>query len=84
MSHIEAKDDGSHLVRTTYSVLLDTKGQSTVEYALVLFAFLAIVVALSRVVSYAGDGRLYATIIGSGSHSLEGDVLSVFQDVLLY
>lgn len=84
MSHMEAKDYGSHDVQTTCGVLFDTKGQSTVEYALVLFAFLAIVVALSRVVSYAGDGRLYATIIGSGSHSLEGDVLSVFQDVLLY
>ena len=84
MSHVEAKDDGSHLVQATRGVLYDAKGQSTVEYALVLFAFLAIVVALSRVVSYAGDGRLYTTIIGSGSHSLESDVLSVFQDVLLY
>ena len=84
MSHMEAKDDESHLVQTTCGVLFDTKGQSTVEYALVLFAFLAIIVALSRVVSYAGDGRLYTTIIGSGSHSLEGDVLSIFQDVLLY
>ncbi len=84
MSHMEVEDDGGHFAKTKCGVLSDAKGQSTVEYALVLFAFLAIVVALSRVVGYAGSGRLYATIAGSGSHSLEGDVLSVFQDVILY
>jgi hypothetical protein len=59
-------------------------GQSTVEYALVLFAFLASVVALAKVVDWASSGGLFSSVTSAGSHSIGEGLLKALQDVLLY
>lgn len=60
------------------------EGQSTVEYALVLFAFLASVVALAKVVDWASSGGLFSSVTSAGSHSVGEGLLKALQDVLLY
>ena len=60
------------------------RGQSTVEYALVLLAFLSVAVALA-VVWHAGKSGLLDRAVGSSSHRLGGgDMLGSFRDILLY
>ncbi len=47
------------------------RDQSTVEYALVLFAFLAsVVLALAKVVDWASSGGLFSSVTSAGSHSV--------------
>lgn len=60
-------------------------GQSTVEYALVLFAFAASLVAMGSMWHAARDGVLLRRGIESASHvaTAEG-ALGSAQDVLLY
>lgn len=59
-------------------------GQSTVEYALVLFAFLAMVLVLGQVLDWAAGGRLLSLVAESSSHTGEGGVAGLLRDVLLY
>lgn len=47
-------------------------GQSTVEYALVLVAFLAAIVALGAVWHVVGAGGLQRLSEGCASHAIEG------------
>lgn len=61
-----------------------SEGQSTVEYALVLFAFLASVVALAKVVDWASSGGLFSSVTSAGFHSVGEGLLKALQDVLLY
>lgn len=61
------------------------RGQSTVEYALVLLAFLSLVVALGALWHVARDGRLLETARDAGSHNFgEGVTVGLLQDVLAY
>ena len=62
-----------------------TLGQSTVEYAVVLFAFLSMLVALGVVWRATQGGRLADYAIDSASHSL-GNGLSIefLQDITAY
>lgn len=62
-----------------------TSGQSTVEYAVVLFAFLSLVVALGALWRASRDGKLLTLAIEAASHLLEsGDALVHAEDVLLF
>lgn len=60
-------------------------GQSTVEYGLVLFAFLATIAALGMLWQWASDGGLLGGAVRAASHSWgEDGTLGMSQDVLLY
>lgn len=61
------------------------RGQSTVEYALVLFAFLATVTALGVMWHSVRDGTLLRLCIGALSHGLTSSGgMGSAQDILLY
>lgn len=62
----------------------DDQGQSTLEYALVLISFLALVVALGAVWHAARDGRFVTLAVESASHSLSAGLVAVLQDVLAF
>ncbi|MBR3326425.1 MAG: hypothetical protein IKG22_03780 [Atopobiaceae bacterium] len=60
-------------------------GQSTVEYALVLLAFIGIVGALGMVWAFARGGGLVGTTRGATSHSFDGGVsIDLLQDLTCY
>lgn len=61
------------------------RGQSTVEYALVLFAFLAVALGLGSMWHAARDGALLRRATGSSSHALTAEgALGSTQDLLIY
>ncbi len=63
----------------------ESSGQSTVEYAVVLAAFLAMVAALGLMWHAARDGRLLRLAVEAASHGTGGDVTAGFlQDVALF
>ena len=59
-------------------------GQSTVEYAMVLLAFLASIVALGMVLEWGATGGFLEEAIGSASHLAGQGLVGTLQDVLLY
>lgn len=59
-------------------------GQSTVEYALVLLAFLASILALGALWDKAHAGGLLDLALRWASHSLAQGDLDLAKDVLLY
>lgn len=61
------------------------RGQGTVEYALVLYAFVAMLVGMAAVWHALSDGVLVNLATDSASHA-SGDGLSMgsLQDLLLY
>jgi hypothetical protein len=60
-------------------------GQSTVEYALVLLAFLSMVVALGAIWQAAHEGRLLGSARDATSHNMdEGVTVGLLQDLLAY
>lgn len=63
----------------------DPRGQATVEYALILLAFLGVVVALAAVWEAAQSGRLTELARDASSHNA-GDGVSVglLQDLTSY
>ena len=61
-----------------------TRGQSTVEYAAVLVAFLSMVLALGAIWQGARGGPLLGSAIGASSHQLGGDALGFLRDVALF
>ncbi len=66
-----------------------TRGQSTVEYAVVLFAFLALVAALGALWHAGRDGKLLNLAIQAASHlcsgaGLDPSALLHAEDVLLF
>ncbi|MEY8437519.1 TadE/TadG family type IV pilus assembly protein [Atopobiaceae bacterium 24-176] len=66
------------------SRLLEEGGQSTVEYALVLSAFLAMVVALVALWRFFGQGEGADLVARSASHGLGAGSVAALQDILLY
>lgn len=61
------------------------RGQSTVEYALVLLAFLSMCTALAALWHVARDGRLLDLAVGASSHQLGGDdPLGAARDIVLF
>ena len=65
-------------------MLRDDRGQSTLEYALVLFSFLALVGALAALWGAARDGRLLGLAVDAASHSLSAGLVAALQDVLAF
>lgn len=63
----------------------DEHGQSTVEYAVVLIAFLSLVLALGAIWHAARDGRLLSSARDASSHNCEqGFSVGLLQDVTAY
>ena len=64
---------------------VDEAGQSSVEYALVLGAFLALVLALGLVWSVVGQGGLQRASERAASHAIEGaDAVDGIRDLVLF
>ncbi len=63
---------------------VEESGQSTVEYALVLSAFLAMVVALAALWRFFGQGGGADLVARCASHGLGAGSLAALQDILLY
>ena len=59
-------------------------GQSTLEYLLLLVAFVAMVGALALLWHAARDGRLLALATDAASHGSGGGAVSMLKDVLEY
>ena len=59
-------------------------GQSTLEYLLLLVAFVAMVGALALLWHAARDGRLLALATDAASHGSGGGAVSMLKDVLGY
>ena len=60
-------------------------GQSTVEYALVLIAFLSIAIALAGVWRVSRSGRLLDRAVEASSHQIGGgDALGSWRDISLF
>ncbi|WP_180326498.1 hypothetical protein [Raoultibacter phocaeensis] len=64
--------------------LVGTKGQSTVEYALVVFAVLAVFVACAAVWRALEGGLFVDHAVAGASHHVGGASLGAVIDVLLY
>ena len=63
----------------------DEAGQSSVEYALVLGAFLALVLALGLVWSVVGQGGLQRASERAASHAIEGaGAVDGIRDLVLF
>lgn len=64
---------------------LERGGQSSVEYALVLVAFLAAILALGAVWHVVGEGGLQRLSEGAASHAVEGDAaVGGMHDIVLF
>lgn len=64
---------------------VDEAGQSSVEYALVLGAFLALVLALGLVWSVVGQGGLQRASERAASHAIEGaGAVGGIRDLVLF
>ena len=59
-------------------------GQSTLEYLLLLVAFIAMIGALALLWHAARDGRLLALATGAASHGSGAGAVSMLKDVLEY
>ena len=69
----------------TQGRLWASSGQGTLEYALVLFAFLAVVGALAAMWHVGRDGRLLQLAKKAASHLLgAGNAIGSARDVLLF
>ncbi|MCH3967795.1 MAG: hypothetical protein PHR15_03850 [Atopobiaceae bacterium] len=60
------------------------EGQSTVEYALVLLAFLVGIVALAALWRAAADGTVSKLAADAASHTTGQGMLAAIQDALLF
>ena len=64
--------------------LSDDTGQSTVEFAIVLFALLLIIVALSLIWKSSSQGLFVEHSVSSASHNVENSSIGVITDVFCY
>lgn len=66
------------------SLIRSRSGQSTLEYMLVLLAFMAMVCALALVWHAARDGRLLALATGAASHGAGQGAVALLKDVAAF
>ena len=60
-------------------------GQSTLEYALVMFALLASIVAIGAVLSFIQDPSSFKTVIDGSAHVLtDSDAFGTVQDLAAF
>lgn len=74
----------SVLRRKTFGYLRSEAGQSTVEYAVVLFAVLGMLVGLGVLGNFLQDGGLVQHALQSASHHLTAVSKGALLDVFLY
>jgi Flp pilus assembly protein TadG len=73
------------LARAARDLSGEREGQSTVEYALVVFAFLALLAALASLWGAARDGTLVDIARQAASHGLsQGLTPDALQDIALF
>jgi Flp pilus assembly protein TadG len=71
--------------RAYQAIVSGRQGQSSVEYALVLFAFLSVALALALLWHAGRDGNLLRRVVAAASHLWGGgDVLGSTNDILLF
>ena len=76
---------GTRLRRRARDAIREERGQSTVEYALVLAAFLAAIVALGAVWRVVGAGGLQRLSEQAASHAIEGEAAAGgMHDIVLF
>ena len=68
----------------TLRFLKNNKAQGTVEYAIVLIAFLAIVIAFGVLWNAISDGLFVEHAIQSASHNVQSGLAGVLADVFVY
>ena len=62
-----------------------TDGQSTLEYALVLFALLASIAALGTVLTVLRDPSSFEAVVATSAHTLGGaDPIGAAQDLVVF
>lgn len=61
-----------------------SQGQGTLEYALVLFAFLGVLAGLGAIGHVLGEGDLVRHALQSASHHLSSAAPGAFADVFMY
>ncbi len=67
-----------------WGVLANRRGQATVEFALVLFAFLALVAGLGALCDFGRSGLLAEHASAGASHAVGGSDAGAWADVLAY
>lgn len=60
------------------------KGQSSVEYAIVFAAFLAVVIGLGAMADLLGSGLILDHALQSASHHLKDVASAAWSDIFLY
>lgn len=60
------------------------KGQSTVEFAVVMVGCLSIVIGLAAILHALQDGKFVEHALTSASHHVGGAALSAMADIFLY
>jgi Flp pilus assembly protein TadG len=73
------------LLRRVLDRVGNARGQSTVEYALVMVAFLTMVVTLGAIWQAGRDGALLELAVGAASHAAgDGGLLGAARDIALF
>ncbi len=71
-------------IQTLMCATRGTRGQSTLEYLLIMSAFAALVVGLAALWRCAQAGKLQEIAIAATSHSAAEGVVAALKDVLGY
>lgn len=74
----------SKAVQTLMRAARGTRGQSTLEYLLIMSAFAALVAALALLWRTAQAGKLQEIAVAAASHSSGEGVVAALKDVLGY
>lgn len=68
-----------------FALVCGCSGQSTLEYALVMFALLASIVAMGVVLGFVQDPSFFKTVIDGSAHVLTGsDAFGAVQDLAAF
>lgn len=59
-----------------------TQGQATLEYALVLFSCLIIIISLGAIYHFVQNGAIVQLATQAASHTMNGSFLDLAKDVL--
>lgn len=66
-------------------LLRSESGQSTLEYALVMFAFVASIAAMGVLVGFVQDARTYESVVATSAHVLSRqDAIGSAQDLAVF
>jgi len=73
------------LLRGAFDRTKGDRGQSTVEYALVMVAFLTMALTMGAIWQAGRDGSLLALAVGAASHGAgDGGLLGAARDIALF